>query len=70
MANKYELRNVTPEDFDCGVGPCPAIYETDSGTYLIIGKQVNPSDAGLESKVGDDELLVEVPREIIDKRTG
>lgn len=24
---KYQVRNVTPEAFDCGVGPCPAIYE-------------------------------------------
>ena len=60
-----ELKNLTPERFDCGVGPCPAIYETKHDTYLIIGKLVEPSEVGLGKKVAAHERLIEIPRELL-----
>lgn len=66
----YEgFKEVTPESDHCGVLSCPAIYEgkqENKNIYLIIGKVVNPADAGLEKKVGEDETLIEVPRTLID----
>ncbi len=53
----------------CVVLTCPAIYEVKGKeVYLIIGKTINPAEAGLEKKVGDGESLIEVPRALIDKR--
>jgi hypothetical protein len=65
---RHEARNVTPEHMQCLVGACPAIYETKQGNYLVVGKQVNPSDVGLAGKVGEGEVLVKVPRELIDAK--
>jgi len=66
----YEgVREITPEEMMCLVGACPSAYEaTREGreVYLVVGKQINPSDAGLVKKVGEGEALVEVPRALID----
>jgi len=88
MQKKYQVRNVTPEAFDCGVGSCPAIYEVVERTpkefncvigacpkiykvlnnqkYVIVGKLEKPEEFGLEKKVGEDEVLISVPRGLID----
>lgn len=57
---------------ECIGGACPGVH-SDSGDYLIIGKLVEPNKArlpdgiSLEGKVGKNEALVRVPRELIDK---
>ena len=43
----------------CGNGSCPTVYRTDRGTVLVQG----PASAGVA--VGDGELLVEIPRELL-----
>ena len=69
MKNRYKLRELTPKSMICSwVIVCPAIYEDKSGKYLIVGKKANPSDFGLEKKVGKDEVLIEVPKKLIDDR--
>ncbi|MEA3329307.1 MAG: hypothetical protein U9Q06_01030 [Nanoarchaeota archaeon] len=72
MESKYtNLREVTPQEMMCLIGSCPSAYETTregKEVYLIIGKQINPLDVGLEKKVGDGEALVEIPRALIDDR--
>lgn len=74
---EYRLvKDVTPRDFDCAIGACYRIYEGSKGSqqvYLIIGKQIDPKDARLSdgrdisSQVGQGEVLIEVPRNLIDK---
>ena len=71
----YEgFKEITPKSHYCGVGVCPAIYspEQKSEVYLIIGKLI-PKDSlkdvklgDLEKKIGEDEVLIEVPRGLID----
>ena len=56
----------TPQENSCALTYCPGIHKTEGETYLIIGKVVNPKDLGLEGKVGDDEMLIEIPKNIID----
>jgi len=56
----------TPESQKCGIGPCPGIHETEQSTYLIIGKKVTEIPSELEGKIGPDELLIEVPKRLID----
>lgn len=65
----YEgTKELTPQDMDCIIGQCPEIYSSkNKEVYLIIGKIINPSEAGLEGKVGKDECLIEVPKDLIDK---
>lgn len=57
----------TPEDMRCAVGACNGIY-TKEGKYLIIGKQIDPKKVGLEKKVGEGEVLIEVPKKLIDEK--
>ncbi len=68
MERKYSVREITPKEDMCIIQLCPGIYEDKSGKYLIIGKKANPSKFGLEKKVGKDEVLIEIPKEIIDNR--
>ena len=59
-----KTRNITPPAFDCLIGMCPAIYETDRSTYLIVGTPVPPNDSDIAHS--KDEVLVEVPRALLD----
>ena len=64
----YEL---TPVEMKCGIGACPTIYSTEGSSYLIIGRQLTTKEIkekGLEKKVGVGEVLIEVPKKLIDER--
>lgn len=63
----YELKRQTLNEM-CGIGTCPEIYAGQEGDYLVIGKKVNPADFGLEGKVGKDEVLISVPKKLIDEK--
>jgi len=70
----YEgLKELTPKEM-CIVGSCPSIYDArmdGDKVYLIIGKKVKPSEVGLgelENKIGTEEVLIEVPRNLIDNK--
>jgi hypothetical protein len=45
---------------------CPALYETDRGTYVVQGKLVT-DEAAIASLVDvrDDEFYVEIPRNLL-----
>jgi hypothetical protein len=43
----------------CGTGSCPTVYRTDRDTVLVQG----PASDGVA--VGDGELLIEIPRELL-----
>jgi len=58
---------VTPKNMQCAAYACPQIHEGEDN-YLIVGKQVNPSKVGLEGKVGKGEVLIEVPKKLIDEK--
>lgn len=65
---KYNLKDLTPEGM-CLVGSCPAIYQdAKTGAYFLVGTQVNPSDVGLEGKVGKGEVLIKIPKNLIDNK--
>lgn len=47
-------------------GTCPAVYETDRGTFVVQGKRVTDSTAlGETVNLTDDETLVEIPKELV-----
>ena len=88
MTTKYQIRELTPREMQCGIGACPAIYEVervtpkemqcwgigcpevyqDADSYFIIGEKVEAEEAGLVGKVGKNEVLIKVPRKLIDER--
>jgi hypothetical protein len=47
----------------CASGTCPTIFESDRGTYVIQGYAVDARQAGVA--LGSDELLVEIPVELL-----
>jgi len=58
----------TPPALRCAIGACPALYATDNDTYLIVGKRSNLDGLPPEvhAKVGADEVLVEIPKALIE----
>ncbi len=69
--NKSKLIERTPSELRCSEGCCPAIYEKTSkkgAEYLVIGKVVDAKKWGLNKKVGKDEILVSIPKDLIDKK--
>ena len=60
-----KIKDVTPLAFSCTEGACPGVYETDRGTYLIIGKKVDFNENILPGKIGLGETVIEVPVNLI-----
>ena len=61
------IRELTPKEMYCSTGLCPAIFETDENSYVLIGKKIDADKLGIGKRVADDEVVVEVPRRLIDK---
>ena len=61
-----KLTDLTPEKYrSCAIAACPALFRTDRGTYVVIGKVL---DDGVvpAGRVGPGEIAVELPAELID----
>ena len=52
----------------CGIGACPAIFETTKSSYILIGKKGYAKKLGIANRVGKDEFVIEVPKDLIDKK--
>lgn len=63
------VNEITPQRMECVVGACPSIFETDRGTYILIGKELGIEDAPekVRAKIGVGETAMEVPKELITK---
>ncbi|OIO41207.1 hypothetical protein COU56_00065 [Candidatus Pacearchaeota archaeon CG10_big_fil_rev_8_21_14_0_10_31_9] len=61
------IYEVTPKAMQSIMGGCNSVYE-EGEHYLIIGERVEPSEFGLAGKVGEGEVLVQVPKRLIDDR--
>ena len=59
---------VTPKHMKCCISACPAIFKDGKEKYFVIGKKVNPKKLGIANKVGKDEVLIEVPKALIDEK--
>ena len=64
---KINLNELTPPSMQCVVGACPAIFETDRETYIIIGKQLTSEQIQeyFNEKVNSNETAIEVPKKLI-----
>lgn len=63
-----KLNEITPAAFMCHQqNCCPAVFETENGSYVIIGKKLSASaEAAVAGRVGADEFVIEVPKGMID----
>lgn len=61
-------KELTPKESMCVFGPCPAIFETNNKSYAVIGKVLDGKSLGISKRIGKDEVLIEVPKIIIDKK--
>ena len=62
-----KLKNITPKPLQCLIGSCPAIYLTDRGTAVVIGRRLDSAIVSelLPGKVGIQEEAIEIPRELL-----
>lgn len=61
-----KLTDLTPDKYrSCAIAACPAVFKTDRGTYVVIGKVL---DDGVvpEGRVGPGEIAVELPGDLLD----
>lgn len=60
------LTEITPVK-DCLGGHCSAIFSTDEGSLVIIGKLMTDDQTNelLTNRVGKDEAAIVVPKELI-----
>jgi hypothetical protein len=55
------------KDAGSQVGECPALYETDRGTYLVQGWVVNDPAALADVRdLGANETVVEIPESVLE----
>ncbi len=63
---KYKVKEISPDNY-CVLGSCPSVFETDKGTFLIIGKKLDnekiPDE--VKKKIGSNEMVIEVPKNLI-----
>lgn len=60
------VRDLTPDTHRCGIGACPAVFETDRGTIVLVGKVLSDTDrAQLAERIGEGEVAIEIPRDLI-----
>ena len=47
---------------------CPAVFKSDAGTYVIVGRTLNPNDyPALKVRVGADETAVEIAFDLLEE---
>ena len=65
--NKLTTVEKTPVQFYCVAYACPSVFETNRGTYIIVGKELNLEEITQEikNKIGAGEIGIEVPKELI-----
>lgn len=65
-AGPLQLRDRTPKPLACIVGGCPAVFETQRGTFVLIGRCLSEEErAGIQGRIGEGEMAIEVPRELL-----
>ena len=58
---------ITPANFVCAISACPSVFETDRGTFILVGGKINRKDAPekIKNKIGPRETAIEIPKGLI-----
>lgn len=63
-----KIIDITPEGWNCLLGSCPAVFRTDSGSYVLIARTATPETRSmLANRVGEGEVVVEFPADLLEK---
>ncbi len=67
--NIFTTVEITPAKFRCLTCACPCVFETDRGTFVLVGEKVNLNDAPekIRNKIGAGETAIEIPKGLITK---
>ncbi|MEL6377113.1 MAG: hypothetical protein AAFQ04_07960 [Pseudomonadota bacterium] len=61
------MKDLTPKQFMCAPFPgCPAVLR-NGDEYYVIGKTIDPVDAGLSARVSPDETLISISAELVEQ---
>ncbi|MFA6294860.1 MAG: hypothetical protein WC666_00360 [Candidatus Paceibacterota bacterium] len=62
-----KAKEITPVEARCGVGPCPSIFQTNRGTFLVIGPipATNDLPRNVRRKIGKGEVAIEVQQNVL-----
>lgn len=60
-------KEITPAHLRCGVGACPAVYETPRGSLVVVGKTLSAHerDGELAGRIASHEEAVEIDPSLI-----
>ncbi len=62
------MKNLTPLKYVCFAGlGCPAVYATESGTLILVGRRLSADDpriASLATRAPDEEII-EIPADLL-----
>ena len=61
-------KELTPKEMSCVWGACPAIFETNKNSYVVIGKIQNAEKLGISNRVAKDKIVIEIPKKLIDNK--
>lgn len=67
--NIFGATEITPKKYNCIAVSCPSVFETDRGTFVLVGRKVNLMDAPekIKNKIGAGETAIEIPKGLITK---
>jgi hypothetical protein len=63
-----KLTEITPTELRCGTCGCgcPAVFESDNNSYVIIGKKLDANTlAQLQGRIADDEFVIEISKDML-----
>lgn len=60
-----KLIEITPKELRCAASFCPAVYKSDRGTFVVIGKRLTASQTKkhLNGRVSAKEEAIEISRD-------
>jgi len=68
MTNKSKLTDITPIKYACELSAsCPAVFKSDSDSYVIIGQICNSEEPSLKGRVGAGEMAIEISADLLEK---
>jgi hypothetical protein len=62
-----KYREITPAALRCIIGACPSVFETDTGSLVVIGSRLGAHQLSClpKGKIAEHEFAVEVPRDLL-----
>lgn len=65
--NKVIVKEITPKSMICALGVCPAIFETNNDTFILVGRKIDSGEGidPVNKKVGEGEIAIEIPKKLL-----